>query len=61
MAFYVLNTTTTKVTSRSNVRIAGEPTSPNLRIDPLTKPEVVTSRHFPSVRLEDNEEAPAAT
>ena len=61
MNFYILNTTTNKVISRSNVRAAGEPTSPNLRIDPLTEPKVVTSLHPPSNYFKDNEEAPAVT
>ena len=53
MNFYIINTTTNKVISRNNTRLAGEPTSPNLRIYPLTTPEVVTSRYIPSVHLED--------
>ena len=56
MTFSILNTATNKVVSRSNVRTADEPNSPNLSIDPLTAPEVVTSRHFPSVRLNNDEE-----
>ena len=46
---------TNKVVSRSNVRPTDEPTSPNLRIDPLTATEVVTFRHLPSARLENDE------
>ena len=57
VTFYVLNATNNKVISRSNVSPAGELTSPNLRIDPLTAPEAVTSRHLPSAHLEDEDEA----
>ena len=59
--FSVLKITTNKVISRSNARPAGEPTSPNLMIDPLTAPEVVKNRYLPSDCLEDNEEDPAVT
>ena len=48
MAFSILNTATNKVIHRSNVRPAGDSVSPNLRIDPLTAPEIVKSRHLPS-------------
>ena len=51
---------TEKVISRSNVRLAGEPSLPNLRIDPLTASDVVKSRHLPSNHPEDNEEHYAA-
>ena len=61
MNFSILNATTNKVISISNVRLAGQPTSPNLRIDPLTVPEVVTSRHPPSDYIEDNEKDPDVT
>ena len=61
MTFSILNITTNKVISRYNVRPAGEPSSPNLRIDPLAAPEVVNSRHLLSTHLEDNEEPHAAT
>ena len=61
MTFSTLNTTTNKVISRSNVRPVGKPTLSNLRIDPLTTPEVITCRHPPSRYLKDNEEAPALT
>ena len=61
MTFSVLNITTNKVISKCNVRLAGEPTSPKLRIDPLTTPKVVKSRHLPSSYLEDNEESHAST
>ena len=54
MTFSILNTTTNKVISRSNVSPIGEPTSLNLMIDPLTTPEVVTSRHPPLENAEDN-------
>ena len=53
MTFSILNTTTNKVISRSNVSLAGDNTLPNLMIDPLTTPEVTTPRHLPSVHLED--------
>ena len=33
MTFYILNETTNKIISRSNVSLAGEPTSPNFRIE----------------------------
>ena len=56
MAFSILNTTTNTIISRHAVRLEGDPTSPNLRIDPLTTTEVVTCRRLPSVHLEDNEE-----
>ena len=46
MTFSILNTTTHKVINRSNVRPAGEPASPNLRIDPLTAPEIVNLGTF---------------
>ena len=61
VTFSILNATTNKVISRSNIRIEGDPTSSNLRIDPLTAPKVVTSRHPPSNYLKNNEEAPAIT
>ena len=61
MNFYILNTTTNEFIRRSNARLAGESTSPNLRIDPLTTPEVVTSLHPPSRYLKDKEEAPVVT
>ena len=61
MVFSILNTTTTKFISRSNVRPEGEPTSPDLRIDPMTAPKVFTSRHPPYHCLKDNEEAPDVT
>ena len=61
MIFYVLNTTTNEVFSRSNARLVGELTSLNLRIDPLTVPEVFTCRHLPSIHLEDDEESPTIT
>ena len=61
MNFSIFNETTNKVISRSNVRLVGDPTSPNLIIEPLTMPEVVKYRHLPSDYLEDNEEAPAIT
>ena len=57
----ILNETTNKVISRSNDRPEGKSTSPNFRIDPLTTTEAITSRHLPSVHVEDNEEAPAST
>ena len=53
--------TTNKVNNMSNIRPEGEPTSSNLRIDPLTTPEVVKSRHVPSEYHADNEEVPADT
>ena len=59
--FSILNTDTNKVVSSSNVRAADEPTSPNLRIDPLTAPGVVASRHLPSVKLKNDEEASTIT
>ena len=61
MTFHVLNANTNKVISRSNVRIEGTPTSPNLRIESLTTPKVVISHHPPSDYFECNEEAPAVT
>ena len=56
MAFSILITTTNKVINISSVRPAGDPASPNLRLDPLTTPEIVKSRHLPST-LEHSEEA----
>ena len=56
MDFSILNTATKKVVSKSNVRLVDEPTSPNLSIDPLTAPEVVTSRRLPSVHLKKTKE-----
>ena len=61
MTFYVINTATNKVVSRHNIRAVDEPTSPNLRIDPITEPDVVTSRHLPSVHLNNDEESSAVT
>ena len=61
MNFYIINTSTNKVVSRSNIRPTDEPTPPKLRIDLLTAPEVVTSRHFRSAHLKTDEEAPVAT
>ena len=58
MTFSILNIATNKVISRYNVRSAEDPTSPNLRIDPLTAHKVVTSRHLPSVHLKTDQEAP---
>ena len=57
----MLNIATNKSVSRSNVRPADDPTSPNPRIDPLTAPKVFTSRHIPSVHLNNDEEALAVT
>ena len=59
MTFSILNMNANKVISRSNVRPAGEPTSPKLMIHPLTAPEVVKHHHLPSNYLEHNEEAPS--
>ena len=59
VTFSILNAITNKVINRSNARQTCEPTSPNLRISPITAPEVVSSRHFPSDYVKDNEEAPA--
>ena len=59
MNFSILNITTNKFISRSNVSPEGEPTSPTPMIDPLTAPEVVKSHHLPSNYLEHNEEAPS--
>ena len=61
MNIYNLNITTHKVISRSNVIPAGEPTSPNFRIDPLTAPEIVKYRHLPFDYVEDYEATPADT
>ena len=61
MTFSNLNSTTNRVISISNFRVVGEPTSPNLRIDPLTVPEVVTSRNPHSDYLEDKGDAPTVT
>ena len=61
MIFHILNITTNKEISRYNVRLAGQPNLPNLRIYPLNAPDVVNYRHLPSGYLEDNEEAPSDT
>ena len=61
MTFSILKITTSEVISMSNFRPAGDPASANLRIDPLTTPEVVKYRHLPSDHVEENEEAHAAT
>ena len=61
MTFSILNVATNKVVSRSNVRLVDETTSPNLRINTLTTPGVVTSRHFALVYLKNDEEAPVIT
>ena len=57
MTFSILNTTINKVIDRSNVRLAGDFMSPNLRIDYLTTPKIVKSRHLPS-SLNHGEEGP---
>ena len=59
--FSIINITTNKVIIRSNVRLVGEPTLPNLRVDLLNTPDVVKSWHLPSAHLEDREEAHDAT
>ena len=61
MTLSILNTTNNKVISRHNVRPTGELTSPNLRIDPITAPEVVTFRNSSYDYVEDNEESPDDT
>ena len=43
MTFKILTSNTNKVLHRSNVRPADDPSSPNLRADPLTVPRVVKS------------------
>ena len=65
MTFSTLNASTNKVLSRSNSRPSGKPSSPNLRSNPLTTPEVIKYLHrenddanFPSSRLKDNNEPP---
>ena len=58
---FILRITTNKVISRSNVRPSGEPSSPNLRIGPLTGPQIFKSFYIPSNHLEDTEEPHAAT
>ena len=45
MTFAMLNTNTNKVITRSNVRLESEPSSPNIRADPLTAPKVVKYLH----------------
>ena len=60
MTFSIINKTTNKVISRFNFSPAGEPTSPNLRIDSLTAPSVVAHSHLTSNYLEDHEKAPDA-
>ena len=66
MNFSILNVSTNKFISRSNVRPVGDPSSLNLTIEPLTRTEVVKSRHrekndsnLTSTRLYDNSEPPA--
>ena len=61
MTFYILNVVTNEFISRSNTKLSGESNSPNLRVDPLTTPEVVKYLHcenddanLPSATLEDN-------
>ena len=61
MNFSILNITTNKVISGSNVRLVGESSSPNLRIETLTTPEVAKSYHLPSTNLEDDKETHEAT
>ena len=56
MNLCIINITTNEVINRSNVRPVGKPSPPNLRIDPLTAPEVVKYRHRPSSYIEDNED-----
>ena len=63
MTFATLNTTTNKVSSRSSVRPAGKPSSPNIRTNPLTAPELVKCHHvenydteLPSNHPEENNE-----
>ena len=60
VTFSILNTTTTKLITRSNARPADESTSSNLIIDPLTALDVDKSNHIPSNCVQDNEEAPAS-
>ena len=61
MTFSILDWDTNKVISRHIVRPTGEPSSSNIRIDPLTKHAVVASHQPPSNCLNDNEEAPDIT
>lgn len=55
----MINVNTNDVISGSNSRIEGEPSSPNIRADPLTTPKVIKSRYIdkkyadpPSTHLE---------
>ena len=59
VTFSILNSITNVIISRYDVRSAGKPTSPILRIDLLTTPKVITSRHLPSVHLENDDKSPA--
>ena len=60
VTFSILNITTNKFISRSNFRLVGEPSSPNLRIYPLTAPDIVKYRHLPSTHVEDKKECHAS-
>ena len=42
MTFKILNSSTNKIINRSNVRLARDKASPNLRDDPVTSPKVIT-------------------
>ena len=55
MIFKILNSYTNKISNRSKVRLDEDDTSPNLRADAVTSPEVIKSLR------EDNFEAEAAT
>ena len=61
MTFSILNIATNKVVSMHNSRAADEPTSSNLRFDPLTVPEAVTYRYFPSFHLNNDGEISIVT
>ena len=61
MTFSVLNVNTNEVIRRHNARQDGNPSSPNIRPDPLSTPEGLTSRYIdnddaclPSNHIEDN-------
>ena len=57
----MLNITTNKVIHGSNIRQEGKSSSLNLRIDPLSKLQVVKSPHLLSAHLNYKEEPHVAT
>ena len=53
MTFKILNSSTNKIFTRSNVRPAKDDKSPNLRADPITSPKVIVSLRDGNFKVED--------